>query len=100
MALYSKQTPCGAHRLAGEPRNPARSPSHWRRAKESNPHPFGATVFRTAARPFQRDPPYAIWYSGSDSNGHCSVPKTDASYQLGYRSMVRVRRFERPLDRV
>ena len=28
-------------------------PENWRKAEESNPHPFGATVFRTVGRPFR-----------------------------------------------
>ena len=31
---------------------------HWRRAEESNPHPFGALVFRTSGRPFRPRSPH------------------------------------------
>ena len=37
-----------------------------------------------------------IWYPRRDSNSHCSVPKTDASYQLGYPGMVRADGLEPP----
>lgn len=56
----------------------------WRKGKESNPQPFGATVFKTVCRTIPADPSEARWYPRSDSNGHCLVPKTSASYQLGY----------------
>ena len=32
--------------------------ARWRRAEESNPHPFGALVFRTSGRPFRPRPPH------------------------------------------
>jgi hypothetical protein len=34
-----------------------RYPEVWRRAEESNPHPEGATVFKTAGRPSRLDSP-------------------------------------------
>ncbi len=61
--------------------------SFWRKRKESNPHPFwGATVFRTVARPFRRTPPN--WYSRSDSNGHFPTSKDGDSCQLVYGSKL------------
>src|ERR1041385_4374988 len=35
------------------------------------------------------------WYRRRDSNPHCLVSKTSASYQLGYAGMVDLARFER-----
>src|SRR5258708_1083682 len=37
----------------------------------------------STAQPLTRD-----WWPRSDSNRDCSVPKTDASCQLGYRAML------------
>ena len=36
-----------------------------------------------------------IWYRRRDSNPHSLVPKTSASYALGYAGMVDLARFER-----
>src|SRR5437899_11955129 len=35
----------------------SKSKKVWRRGEESNPHPFGASVFETGGRPFRPAPP-------------------------------------------
>src|SRR5882757_1844564 len=49
--------------------------------------PMGPSHTSTPIKSSTMSPLFGVTaYSGSDSNRHCSVPKTDVSYQLDYRS--------------
>ena len=87
----------GASNAVGEP-TPARSVvADSKRVELSTfqPHPL------SKRRPEPSGDAVRIWYSGSDSNGHCPTSKDGDSCQLVYRSMmVRAARVERALCQV
>lgn len=49
---------------------------------------------KTCCLTIRRYPITIHWYQRTDSNRHCSEPKSDASYQLGYVGIVAVNRVE------